>query len=231
MGTSSSYKPPRTIAWRHTKSTVTRLTRSGELLVDEAAPRQVTNSYVQALGGSRLAAEGMVAGRAAAARLAGFLTTMSAQGITAALNQIGLAHLVGRDIVDVLAGLTDRLSGPGRTLEEAATRAAMLATLTDEFSSIDYLSDLDAGAISRVLGKFLLECVYARMVEALADSIERGAISITDAYHIEQGIHSFIFEAVQLELALIDPLDMDWTSAEADELIQRLLVDAYSQLE
>lgn len=238
MGTSSSYTAPTTGSWPTAKRMATRFARQGGTGAGPVTPDQVIRSYIVALGGAAAAVAGAIAGRSVASRLGGFLTAASGQGLGTALQEQQLSALVGQDTTDVLQGLVDHLAGPGRTLEEAAARSALLVVLSEEFEQAGTFAEmealctqkLDADGVLRFLERFLEEYVYHRMVEELGDRLANGAITSADACKVEQDIHAFIVAHVRLELAYIDPLTLDWEAPEAQQLVDRLLTLAYEQL-
>ncbi len=102
MGTSTSYAAPTSGGWPAAKGTATRFARQGGTDGGPIEPRQVTSSYVRALGGAAAAAASALAGQAAAARLGQFLSSVASNGLTPTLQREGLSVLSGSDTTDVL---------------------------------------------------------------------------------------------------------------------------------
>ncbi len=138
-----------------------------------------------------------------------------------------------------MMGLVDRLAGPNRTLEESTARAAMVVVLERAFGQAETLEDfdtlctrsLDAAGVLQLLEQFLIEYVYQRMVQEMGERLLNGARTSADLCRVEEDLHEFIVADVALGFTGIDPLTLNWESREAHELIEQLLVDAYSQLE
>jgi len=239
MGTSSSYTAPTSGGWPAAKGTATRFARQGGTDGGPIEPRQVTGSYVRALGGAAAAAASALAGQAAAARLGQFLSSVAYNGLTQTLQSEELSVLSGSDTTDVLMGLVDRLAGPNRTLEESTARAAMVVVLERAFGQAETLEDfdalctrsLDAAGVLQLFEQFLIEYVYQRMVQEMGERLLNGARTSADLRRVEEDLHEFIVADVALGFTGIDPLMLDWEEREAHELIEQLLVDAYSQLE
>ncbi len=228
MGTSSSYNAPTSGGWPNAKRTATRFAKQGG--TGNVTPGRVVSAYLTALGGSAAAARRAAAGRAAAQRLGGFLATVADQGLNTALEQIGLADLVGRDTTEVLEALVDRLAGPGSTLEEADARAAMLRVLQEELEDPAALDGLDQDGVGRIVESFLVEYIYERMLQEIGDRLENGAMTADDAKKAEDDIRVFVVATVQLEMARQEPLTV-WDGPEGQRLVDRLMQDAYAQLE
>ena len=205
MGTSSSYTAPTSEGWPAAKGATTRFARQGGTGKGSMVPQRVLGAYVAALGGPRAAAGRAAAGQAAARRLGGFLSAVVDRGVPQALAELGFDRLIGLDSVEVLSGLVDLLAGPGRNLEEAAARAAMITVLSEAFgngdvSTIEMFGEgLDAAAVAALLEKFLAEYIYRRMIEELGDRIQNGALTAEDAQRVEQDLHAFI----QAEVGLV----------------------------
>jgi ABC-type antimicrobial peptide transport system permease subunit len=219
------------------KARVTRFAKQGGTGGGPVETRSVVASYVAAHGGAASATGGAIMGRAAARRLGGFLAAVAERGLTSALEEQGLTQLVGRDSADVLSGLVDQLAGPGRTLEEAAARAAMIAVLAEEFDEAAFddidaaMRRLDEAATKRILGAFLIEYIYRRMVEEIGDRIQNGALDAAAASRVERDLHDFLCAAVELDLSSVDPLRVDWQGGQGQTLIDSLMEDAYGQLD
>lgn len=237
MGTSSSYSAPTSGSWPVAKRTATRFARQGG--TGTVGPGQLMRAYVAALGGAATAAMGAAAAQESARRLAGFLSSVAGQGLVPTLQREGLAALAGRDTTEVLAELVDRLAGAGQTLEDAVAREAMRVVLADEFGEADTIAELDAlcterldaGGVVRLLERFLVEYVYQRMLEQIGDRLQNGAATVEGACRLEEDLRAFIVATVKLEFALADPLALDWDGSDAQELVQRLLENAYGELE
>lgn len=238
MGTSSSYTAPTSGNWPKTKRLATLFARQMSQGSGAIAVGQVTGAYAQAMGGGEAAAAGAVAGRAAASSLAGFLSSVVTGGLSNALQQAGLLTLRGRDTIDVLEGLVDYLAGPGKTLEESVARAAMAEVLINEFGEAETYAELDAlctqqldaAGMLQVLQHFVVEYVYLRIVEAIGERLQNGAMTSADARRCETDIHEFIVATVDLDFTLVDPLTVDWNGPAGQKIVERLVAEAHDQL-
>jgi hypothetical protein len=228
MGTSGSYSAPTTGGWPAAKKTATRFAKQGD--AGSITPGQVVGAYLTALGGAAAAARRAAASRAAAQRLGGFLGTVADQGLDVALEQVGLADLVGRDATEVLEALVDRLASPGGTLEEADARAAMMGALEEVLEQPNAFDGLDQEGVGRTVEGFIVECIYERMLQEIGDRLENGAMTAEDAKKAEDDIRVYVVATVQLELAREESLIV-WDGPEGEALVNRLMEDAYGQLE
>lgn len=149
MGTSASYSAPG--SWGPLKRDVTVAAATGQ--ANSATAGRIVAHFVQQNGGPARMSRGGggtiggSAGRAVAQRLGGFINAVGQAGFREALRREGLAHLVGRPVQDILAGLLDHLGGPASTIDDVDARTA-LARLQEEL-----LRDArTAEDIERILG-------------------------------------------------------------------------------
>jgi hypothetical protein len=240
MGTSSSYSAPTSGGWPTAKGVATRFARQGGLSPGPSSvqPQQVTGAYVAAHGGATSAAATAAFGQSAAQALGGFYSGVASGGLAAGLQQIGLGGLVGSDAMSLLSSLVDRLAGPGRTLDEADARTAMLAVLQREFGDAETFSDLealyanglDSDAVMGITEQFIVEYIYARMVQELGKQLQDGALTTADACRVERDLQAFIAATVKLEMARTDALTLDWNGPAGRQFVAGLLEAAYGQL-
>ena len=228
MGTSGSYNAPTTGGWPAAKGTATRFAKQGG--TGNVTPGRVVSAYLAALGGATAAARRAAASRAAAQRLGGFLGTVADRGLDAALEQVGLGDLIGRDATEVLEALVDRLASPGGTLEEADARVAMMRALQEELEKPTAFEGLDQEGVGQAVEGFIVECIFERMLQEIGYQLENGAMTAEDAKRAEDDIRVYVVATVQLELARQETLTV-WEGPEGQELVDRLMEDAYGQLE
>lgn len=230
MGTSSDYVAPTGGGWTAAKRQATAFARQGGARGTQTTAAAVAAAYVAAHGGSGGATASYPAAQRAAQRLGGFLASAARQGLDTALVERGLGHLVGQSPGVVLAGLIDALAGPGRTLEEADARAAMIALLAQELPD-PASAILDASAVAQLIEGLLVECVFQRMLQELGIQIASGALRAADAVRVERDLHAYVVAQARLDMGGVDALAVDWEGPEGRDLVAHLLTSAYAQLE
>jgi hypothetical protein len=137
-----------------------------------------------------------------------------------------------------MLGLADALAGPGRTLEEADARAALLQVLQQELGDEGLLDPataasgtrLNAEAVQRILEVFFTEYIYTRMLQELGERIDNGALNSAMARRVEQDLHAHIEAKVHFELGSFDPIAFDWTGAEAQGVVYELMRSAHEHI-
>jgi len=79
--------------------------------------QRALNSYVEAHGGARQAAQQMSHAAQAGSRFAGFLSSVAQNGLAETLSRLNLGQYIGRTSSDVLRGIRDYLISDGSLLE------------------------------------------------------------------------------------------------------------------
>lgn len=129
MGTSKGYQAPTSPQWRQVKFDVTRASGSGA--VPDAKAHSVLSGFIRASGGSGGMSGGGGAGggggavRRTGQRLGRFAGAVASVGLTQALEDAGLGHLIGKSAGEIALSLVNELCGDGSTLEEVDARKAM----------------------------------------------------------------------------------------------------------
>ena len=193
---------------------------------------------MRAHGGARGAARASAAGRRSTRGVLAFLSDAARNGLAAAAERIGLRNLVGRDAQSVLAALIDILAPDGALLEEAAARAAVIDTLTELFdvldvetNGIDTLDHLSEEDLARTFEVCICNVIEARFTQELANRVERAAIDEAEANRTLSEIRDYIRGLVELDLAGVQLLDIDWNGSEGATLVESWLAAAYAVLE
>jgi hypothetical protein len=186
MGTSAPYDAPP--SWEHVKSDVTRLAKEGN--IPAARLRRLVQKVVHANGGktemSRGGRQGASGGagsaapaRAAAGRLASFISDVQQFGLAEAAKRSGLGDLSGMSVSEVLNTLLDRLGGESSTVDDADARQALSdlqeellaeAKTVEEVETILSNPELNVeGLLERYFGHYVFEqfsrVFYERLVQ------------------------------------------------------------------
>jgi hypothetical protein len=232
MGTSSDYGGGRGGAWtpyKHAASNFTR--RGGSGRAGKAVAR-----YVSAVGGASSAARGSRSAVTGGQTLGAFVADLARANLSEALQRLDLGELVGKSRFEVLDGLLEAIAGPGSGLEEQAARSAACDVLDELFppDANDYEEleevTVDAGQIVEMLDRFLAAYIYRRMLPTIAEKLTH--LEDHEAAQERAGeLREYIRLRVALELEDRDPLEVDWRGAEGQQIIERVLNDAYEALE
>lgn len=217
--------------WSRAASSLGRVAASGGSRgMGHAAQR-----YVRARGGSRRAAATSPAGRRTTARFAGFLADIARNGFANAFANLGLGSVVGRDLDNVIAAVTDAICPAGADREEVAAREASTEALEEAFANtirtgadVSQLDAMTADGVVKAVEAMVAGYIYNRWLGDLGIKIEEKAISPQQAVCVEKRMKDFIRDAVKLDLQQKDPLKMDWRGSEGKTLMDRIYRDAYA---
>lgn len=232
MGTSSDYGGGRGGAWTPYKHAASNFARRG------GPPRagKAVARFVTAIGGASSAARGSGSAVTGGQTLGAFVANLASAGLTEALQRIDLGHIVGKSRFEVLDGLLEAIAGPGSGLEEQAARSAACDVLdelfppeADDYEELERVA-VDAEQVVEVLDRFLAAYIYHRMLPTIAEKLTH----LEDheaARDRANELREYIRLRVSLELENRKPLEVDWRGAEGQQMIERVLNDAYEVLE
>ena len=234
MGTSSDFTGGRGGPWTGYKRAASSFAKHGGR--DRA--NRVLARQIGTLGGARGAAGSAAAGARAARLLATFLTGAAgpaAPGQPGRLDfaAFGLQDLVGADRYEALEAIVDAIAGEGGSLEAQAARAAVLDVLGDIVLNEDVdLADirLDADEVKDLLAKFLAFYLYNRAAPIIEERLSR-LNDPTLAAQRDQEIRDVVAAVVDLGLAGLDPMAVDWQGQAGEHEVERLLGEIYKLIE
>jgi len=231
MGTSSSYTAPTTTDWSRFKASVTRFVNGN------GGPGEVLGGYVAAQGGAAAAGGQAAPIKQSASRLGSFLSS-AAQGFDAALEEHGLADVIGQSFETVVSALVDWIAGPANTQEAVAAREAVAEVLVDIFAEAeddptlfdaiarDQISEsLIEQALLDIVEKWILKDVWRRG----GSQVEQQSLSASELRQKEQELRAFLSEAVKFnfgQYSQINLMEANWSSPEVVRIIDELVVSS-----
>lgn len=230
MGTSASNTGGKGGAWTGFKRDASAFARLGG---GQRAGRAL-GGHVAALGGAAAAAGAAGAGIRAGQSLGRFLAASTGPaGLVGGLEEAGLGHLVGSDRFTVLAELLDTFAGAGSDLEAQAARDALLDVLDDVLPRDDVALDavrLDEARVVELMQMYLSALVYNRAIPVIDERLTR-LENPQLAQRRDRELREFIQALVRLRTQGTSPLSIDWSGADGNAFIERILRAVYDQLE
>jgi hypothetical protein len=218
-----------TATWGAAKSQLTRFGSSGG---STGYLRSAATAYVGAQGGARGASSAAVGGRRSSQALGGFLRFLSTEGPARALESLGLGEHVGSDAPTLLAALVDRLASNGNGLEANVARSALAKTLHRLFEEravategISALAEMSADEVCSVIEEFVAQYIDERLIQVIGDGLQD--LPMDEVVLREQEVWDYVRNTVRLDLHDVDVLGLDWTSAQAASLIDRIFTEAH----
>jgi len=198
--------------------------------------RKAARAYARAARGSGSGAASARSGKRATAALGGFLSAATGQGgLQRALEGLGLGGVVGRDVNEVLAAISNALAPDGATKEEAAAREAVneaIEGLYERFLSegrdLSALETMGPADIAASVAACVEAYVYNRWLGDLGVRIEQKAVSAAEAVRIERDVRAFIHETVRLDMSRVDVMTLDWRGEPGRLFVETIYRDAYA---
>lgn len=198
--------------------------------------RKAARAYARASRGSGSGAAGARSGKRATAALGGFLSAAAGQGgLQRALEGLGFGGVVGRDVNEVLAAISNALAPDGATKEEAAARDAVneaIESLYERFLSegrdLSALETMTPADIAASVAACVEAYVYNRWLGDLGVRIEQKAVSAAEAVRIERDVRAFIHETVRLDMTRVDVMTLDWRGEPGRLFVETIYRDAYA---
>ena len=200
--------------------------------------RRAAKSYVKSYGGGRRASSTAMSGKTSGARFIGFISGIANNGLNETLRNYDLSDCIGKSADFVLNKIADLLAPSGATNEEAATRNAILDTLSQvyenfelESDGIEALSSLDADNVQSIVQEYVCSYIFRRWLHELGIKFEEKAVSTDDLYRAENQAKEYIKEAVKLDFKDRDILQIDFESQEGQMMIDSIFDEAYIIIE
>lgn len=242
MGTSTGYNAPTSPQWRQVKTEVTQSARVGSPSNNTA--RKILRDYISANGGARqMSRGGGVAGgsraaSSAARKFAGFVSSVSANGLQEALREIGLESLEGKPVEDIVYALTDYLGGSASTIDDADLRSAILdlnKELLEEAESFEDVEDVmknlaEGDNLNQLLVKLFGYYLYQQFCRVFYERLVT-RVGESKADQFIGGIKNYVLTALQHETSGREISRIDWNGEEGLAIAEKILeetLDIYS---
>ncbi len=217
MGTSAARRGPTSRRWRLAKGAATRyLSPEGgrpvtarEVVARYAAALEETTGPegLDLLGSFRLT-------RKTGQNLGDFLTVAAAQGWDAALARWGLEDLLGQASDLQAQALSASLTGASGSLEEAATRTALVQTIMNWMVRKEPppLPSPEAPGTSpaAMVCRFLADALYVRLVHDLGEPLEAAGHSYAHLRQGLEGLKRWVEQALGRAIIPVSPNQEQW---------------------
>jgi len=234
--TEPSENQPQSMPWRAANTSLGKIA-SGSENRGEYFPK-AGRSYTRARGGSRAAASSSTYARASSAKIGSFLSGIGSGGINQTLRDLGLSHVVGQDVEQVMAAILDFIAPDTATREDSIVRESVCDTLENLYEKYD-LSDGDITNLDRMSVPDIKEAfensissyIYNRWLTELGIAIEKKSISPNEAVSLEREMKTYVYDSVKIDLQEIDILNFNWQSDLGERFIEQKFQEAYDLIE
>lgn len=159
--------------------------------------RAVSQYVSRSAGGAGTAARRMGSSRTSAARLAGVLSSLQADGLQETLRSLDLAVLAGRTIEEVFAGLADYICPEGGSIDEGIARDAFIETIADlAGAGIHDVDGLTADQMQTVFELYLAHTIEARIINDIGTRLVTLPDDVAAAQRVQDQLHDFVLRGV-----------------------------------
>lgn len=202
--------------FRSARSNFTRFAGSGG--TDRRALGRAVSQWVsQSAGGSGSAAHRMGSSRGSAARIAGFLGSVGAQGIAAALATFNLEAMAGRPAQEILTALMEHFCPEGGSIDEGIARDAFVETIIDlADAGVTDLADLTPEQMQTVLELYIAHTIEDRIYNDIGTKAVQIPDDLRGAERVRDQLHDFILGGVSdalveaaIDFRAIDPVTIE----------------------
>jgi len=172
------------------------------------------------------------AGSKTAARIGGFFSGISAEGLNATLEKHGFSHLVGKNASEILQVLLDFLVGTGATGDDEDARRALVElwaqilgeaqTYEEVDKALSAISDEDS--LSNILMSFYGYYIFEQFWR-VEYKIISGKVGDEKAEHMMHEMKDFINEEFRDKVCLLGKAitEIDWQGREGQEICRQVM--------
>jgi len=170
------------------------------------------------------------AGISVAQSLGGFLSRVGEVGLSQALQEEGLSHLVGRSASEVSGALLDEMAGPGSTLDNAAARLALADVRDELLAGAETFEDvetklkqaLDQSGLFLILAMFFGHYVFERFCRDFYEDWMKKIGESKAAQKLKE-VKDYIESSLRAKLAGKKIGKINWKSAAGVQLSDSVL--------
>ena len=225
-------KNPNTILWQNAKTQISKLIGDSNRNTKSAL-----SSYVKAHGGARKAAESAKSGKATTARLGGFLSNISSQGIHNTLRQYNI-EFEGRNVEEVLSDLINEIAPVPETKEDSIARNALLDAIEELYEDVsendgnlETLDSLDENTFNDVMRTYISSYVFQRFLNDLESRFEEHSQNTGSALNLEKEIKEYIAGVVDNKLNDKDLASLNYSASSTTQTINEIYSECYEVIE
>jgi hypothetical protein len=232
MGTSADFGGPRGGDWTAYKRAASNYARFGE----EKQRKKLIHAFARARSGGGGGAGGGGGGGAGGGGgvgaaivgsgpgIAAFATDVARNGLTDALDKLGLREVIGKDRYEVMGALVDALTGDGATHEDEHARAALVAAMpilfpddADDFDALDS-APVDEARVTEFLEFWATEVVMSELSLILDKHLQKCETAAEQAQR-ESDLHADVSSYMKLETGDRESVNIDWRGQEGIDIM------------
>lgn len=221
MGTSKGYTPPTGHLWSDAKRAVSGMARNS--YSSNSIGKAISN-FSKASGGNSLRKEGNATIGASGTRALNFADLVRSFGLDHALNQVGLSHLIGSNVEDILAGLLDYFSEGTNTLQQSIADRAMHEFMEEMMGDVRSEDELQATfekiEADDFIRDYLTRYITVSFFTNFAEKINSMCKDIESAIKMQERISEFIRLEVAENYHSDNLNNLDWKGSQGKQYIE-----------
>lgn len=222
MGTSKGYIPPKNAQWRQAKSAVTRMLGSSK---GSDGTKAAVSKYAEAYMSTHLANSNVAT---IAGGVMNFLSSISANGIQATAQSLGLDTLLDKSGTELYKGIIDYFARDSATADMQVIRDSLAETFKE--LEIDTFDDFSKIGSDEFLISFLIEFAVKNFEVCFAEKILSKSELINDYDKIMEDVSDIIENKIVTDINLGQTLHRDYLSSEGQNYIKSMCRDCYNTL-
>lgn len=220
MGTSKGYQAPTTPEWKRAKGSLTRYMNSnGDSGKRNKAVSDYAAAHVQGSSFQRMASAG--------AKILQIYQLIASVGAEKAFEELGLAHLIGKNPDEVFNGIIDYFSDGSGELEDGIVKSTISQLLID--MKIDDLQDLQNYSFEEFFMKFVITYIEVDFKTMYYEKIMSDRTP-DEAKALIDNINSYISYSISAQYEANELAKVDWKSVDGQAIIENKCKECYELL-
>lgn len=198
-------------------------------------PDNLLRLYYGARGGSGGGGGGAGGGFGGAAQrtgqaLGGFLSNVQNLGLSEALREVGLAHLINKSFSEISKAILNLFTSPGSSLDEHAVREALIAVNdemvsgAEEFDGVESAlkANIDENGVAGIVQLFFGEYIYHLFCQDFYETwcqkegYDQAARKLSE-------VKDYISQKLKTKLLKTDAAKIDWQGREGKTITNKII--------
>jgi hypothetical protein len=231
MGTSKGYDAPTSPQWRELKTTVTKSANSG---ATGGIAEKVVSKYINATRSNDIAhpSSPYSAAISAGRMLVPFFYSVSVNGLSKTLDNIGIGNLSGKTITEIKLILMDYFCSSSSSLQDIDARKAFSDLFDELFEDANDYTDIERILSEKLsndewlmyFASFLGHFVFQSFCRTFYEKLLKKAGEEKASNYLND-IKDYIFARITALRQNRDIADIDWAGAEGKQIIVNICND------
>lgn len=222
MGTSKGYIPPKNAQWKQAKCAVTRMLGTSK---GSEGTKTAISKYAEAYMSTHLANSNVAT---VAGGVMNFLNSISANGIDATAQSLGLDSLLNKSGDELYKGILDYFARDFSTTDMQIVRDSLSETF--KHLEVNTFEDFREITSDNFLINFLIEFAVKNFETCFAEKILSRSELANNYDQIMDNVSKMIENKIVTDVVLDETLQLDYLSKEGQDYIISVCRDCYNTL-